>query len=345
MKKIDFENHFYTQKCITYLSQKNSPANIVAHENSLDSFTVQFSQEVSLFHPEKLVKALLGIGKSRVAEMDKNQIDIQILSLSVPSGVDSSAEDAKQAPSLARDANDVLFEAIEAFPERFRGFAAIAPYEVEEGVKELIRAINELKFIGWLTHSNFGPDEYLDNRKYWPLLEAAESLNVPVYIHPTVPTMKEFAKYGFALAGSAVGFQFDTALCLMRMILSGVFDRFPRLKIILGHLGETLVFLMERLDHMYRYPDLKSSRPAIQRIPSEVLKENVYITTSGRFYVPALHYVIKAMGEDRILFATDYPMESMEESVAFIENAMLPKEVQQKIFSENGMQFVHKGNS
>jgi hypothetical protein len=168
-----------------------------------------------------------------------------------------------------------------------------------------------------------------------PELEAAEGLNVPIYIHPTVPTMRKFGAYGFALAGSALGFQFDTALCVMRMILAGVFDQFPNLQIIIGHLGETLPFLMERLDHMYRAPNLIPYRPRIKRVPSYILQQNIYVTTSGRFYTPALDYTIKTLGEDRILFATYYPMESMEEGVEFIMESDLPLATKEKIFSGN----------
>lgn len=121
----------------------------------------------------------------------------------------------------------------------------------------------------------------------------------------------------------------------MRMILGGVFDAFPKLKIMLGHLGETMPFLMERLDHLYRIPDLKPYRPSIQRIPSEVLRQNVYITTSGRFFAPALRYVLEVMGEDRVLFASDYPMESLLDATRFIQDSDLSNQTKQKIFSIN----------
>ncbi|HEN4793452.1 TPA: amidohydrolase family protein, partial [Legionella pneumophila] len=103
----------------------------------------------------------------------------------------------------------------------------------------------------------------------------------------------------------------------------------------LGHLGETMPFLMERLDHLYRIPDLKPYRPSIQRIPSEVLRQNVYITTSGRFFVPALRYVLEVMGEDRVLFASDYPMESLLDATRFIQDSDLSNQTKQKIFSIN----------
>lgn len=336
--KIDFENHFYTRRCLEFLSQKKTTPRLVKVDEGC--FDIYFNQDVSLFHGKALVDALLDIGSKRIEAMDAAGVDVHVISLSVPAGVDSSIDDQQDSPFIAIDANDVLYEATQQYPDRLRGFAAIAPYHVQDGVKELERAINKLGFVGWLTHSNFGTNDYLDDKKYWPLLEAAESLQIPIYIHPTVPAMKEFGKYGFALAGSGFGFQLDTALCLMRMILGGVFDQFPKLQIILGHLGETMPFLNERLDHMYKNRSLKANIPDIKRIPSEVLHQNVFITTSGRFYTPTLKYVIETMGEDHVLFASDYPMESMKESVDFIMKADIADSTKEKIFFKNAQRFL-----
>lgn len=330
---IDFETHFLTQACFNYLVKQKSAPNLVVAKD--DGYDMCFTKNVSLFHPTFLLDELFDLGEGRLAEMDKTGVTVEVLSLTTANGIDSCPGDEATSTALAKDTNDLLHSAIQKNPTRFRGFASISPYDVKSAVKELDRTISKLDFVGWLTHSNFGENNYLDDKHYWPLLEAAESLNVPIYIHPNVPVMKEFHKYGFALGGSAMGFEFDSALCLMRMILGGVFDQFPNLKIILGHLGETMPFLMERLDHLYRIPLLKNYRPNIKRIPSEVLKQNVYVTTSGRFYTPALKYIIEAMGEDRVLFASDYPMESMAESVDFIKNSGLSPDVINKIYSEN----------
>ncbi len=179
-------------------------------------------------------------------------------------------------------------------------------------------------------------------KKYWPLLEAAEALNIPIYLHPTTPLMKEFGKYGFALGGPPLGFQFDAALCLLRMIYAGVFDQFPKLTIILGHMGETLPFLLpERIDWAYANPNISKlpgfikERPAIKRTPSQVMLENMYVTTSGRFSKPLLEYVLKIMGEDRVMLATDYPYENLDQSMNFIRGCGLPDKIFQKICSGN----------
>jgi len=275
--------------------------------------------------------------------MDEVGLDIQVLSFSSP-GIDEFYPDIAAASSMATELNDVLFDAIKQHPSRFMGFAAISPYSVSHSVKELERCVNQLGFVGWLAHSNFGENDYLDDKKYWPLLEAAESLNIPIYLHPTTPLMKEFGKYGFSLAGPALGFQFDASLCLLRMIYAGVFDQFPNLTIILGHLGETLPFLVpDRIDWPYANPQISvipgfiKQRPQIKKTPSEVILNNVYVTTSGRFSQDTLNYVLKVMGEDRVMLATDHPYESLSQSMTFIRNCNLSDQTLEKICSGNAI--------
>ncbi len=338
MRVIDFEAHFFTNDSVDYLKKRDLFPLLEATDRA-GSYQLKFSESVSLPHPKPLMDRLLDLGQGRINQMDQGGVDIEILSMTVPSGIECL--DNPDATFLARDANDELFSAIRANPSRLKGFAAINPHDALSGVKELERAIKQLGFVGWLTHSNFGKNEYLDEQKFWPLLEAAESLNVPIYLHPSVPVIPEYTKYGFASAGAGFGFQFDTALCLMRMILAGVFDKFPKLTIILGHLGETMPFLMERLDFTYRRQDMPygKDKPRLDRLPSQVLKENVYVTTSGRFYQPALEYVIKAMGEEKILFATDYPMEEMSGAVSFVRDSTLPTTIITKICETNARVF------
>ena len=273
--------------------------------------------------------------------MDEAGLDIQVLSFSSP-GIDEFTPDHQTASRFAIELNDIIFETIKKYPTRFMGFATISPYDPPNAVKELERAITQLGFVGWLAHSNFGQGNYLDNKKYWPLLEAAESLNIPIYLHPTTPLMKEFGEYGFALGGPPLGFQFDVALCLLRMIYAGVFDQFPKLTVILGHMGETLPFLIpDRIDWAYTNPSISKlegfikERPNIKRTPSQVILENVYVTTSGRFSKPLLEYTIKVMGEDKIMLATDYPYENLKQSMNFIRNCDLSNHLLQKICSQN----------
>lgn len=343
IKTIDFEAHFYNQTTFDYLQKRKSfPSMIPADE--VGAYILKFTERVHLYHDQSFIKRLCDTGEGRIKIMDEDGLDMQVLSFSTP-GLDSFGSDDTTAISLSRQANDELADAIKKNPNRFKGFAAIAPHNVKEGVKELERAINELGFIGWLTHSNFENGEYLDNKKYWPLLEAAESLNIPIYLHPTAPPMEAFGKYGFTLAGPAMGFEFDVALCMMRMILGGVFDQFPKLTIMLGHLGETMPYLLERLDYSWTNKGVTQTansnkfRPNLKKIPSEVLLENTYVTTSGRFNKKVLDFVIDVMGEDRMLLATDYPYESLSQSMNFIRTSQLPENVMEKLCYGNAKNF------
>ena len=340
MLTIDLEAHYYTQAAFDYLA-KRTDYPLLVKEDAPGSYNLRFTEQISLFQNQEFIDTLCDLGNKRIQAMDKAGLDVQVLSFSSP-GIDEFTPDYATAHSMSAALNDVLFETIKKYPTRFMGFAALSPYNVDLSVKELERAIQQLGFVGWLAHSNFGADQYLDNKVYWPLLEAAEALAIPLYLHPTTPLMKEFGKYGFSLAGPALGFQFDASLCLLRMIYAGVFDTFPNLKIILGHLGETLPFLVpDRIDWSYSNPNISilpgfiAQRPAIKKTPSEVILENVYVTTSGRFSKDTLEYVLKVMGEDHVMLATDYPYESLNQSMDFIRGCSLSESVLQKICSKN----------
>ena len=314
---------------------------LLVKEKEPDSYNLRFTDQISLFQNTTFIDILCDMGDKRLAAMDKAGLDCQVLSFSSP-GVDEFDPDEQSAARFAAELNDLIFATTKKHPKRFLGFATISPYNVPSAVKELERCISQLGFVGWLAHSNFGQDNYFDDQKYWPLFEAAQSLNIPIYLHPTTPLMKEFGKFGFALGGPPLGFQFDAALCLLRMIYAGVFDQFPKLTIILGHMGETLPFLMpERLDWAYANPNISTlpgfiaQRPAIKKTPNEVMRDNVYVTTSGRFSKSLMEYTLKIMGEDRIMLATDYPYEDLNQSMNFIRGCGLSASVLEKICCGN----------
>ncbi|OCH97701.1 5-carboxyvanillate decarboxylase [Legionella jamestowniensis] len=340
MTSIDLEAHFYTKAVFDYLAtRKNYP--LFVKEKRPGAYMLRFTKQISLFQNTAFIDILCNLGQARINAMDEAGLDIQVLSFSSP-GIDEFAPDHHIAGSLAVELNDLIFETTKKYPTRFMGFASISPYDPKNSVKELERAITKLGFVGWLVHSNFGDDEYFDDKKYWPLLEAAESLNIPIYIHPTTPLMSEFGKYGFALGGPPLGFQLDVALCLLRMIYAGVFDQFPKLTIILGHMGETIPFLIpDRIDWAYVNPNISKlagfikERPNIKRTPSQVISDNVYVTTSGRFSKPLLDYILNVMGEHKVMLATDYPYESVKQSMSFIRGCNLSPLLLQKICSQN----------
>jgi len=254
---------------------------------------------------------LLDLGELRLKHMDEGGVDMQLISLTAP-GV--QVFDSDTACALARESNDALAETVRKQP-RFAGLAAVAPQAPKSAARELERSIG-LGLKGLLVNSHT-KGEYLDAISFRPLLEAAESLDVPIYIHPRTapPAMQApFAERHFA--GAFWGFQSDTAMHALRLIVTGVFDRFPKLKIVLGHLGEGLPFWLDRLDRQYsRTPRKAYPYWRARRLPSEYFLSNFYVTSSGHNWDPAVRFVEEVIGEDHLLFGVDYPYESCQQQV------------------------------
>ena len=330
MKKIDFEAHFYTADYVRSMYENDGYPSFKDHPQT-HKRRLWYSADVGQPFGDFLLDALLDLGEQRLSRMDACGIDMQALSLSAP-GLEQL--DPAVGADLSRKANDALAAVIQKYPERFLGYAALAPKRPKEAAAELERAVKDLGLLGWNTHSNFG-DSYLDEEVYWPILEMAAKLEVPVYLHPTVPAIPNAWTYGFALAGAPFGFGLETALCMMRLIYSGVFDRYPGLKIILGHLGEALPFLFKRIDWAYVRPFDPEARPKLAKKPSEYLKHNVFVTTSGNYYTPAFMCTYEAMGIDRILLGTDYPYEDTHECMQFLEQLPISEEEKEMVYFRN----------
>lgn len=330
MKKIDFEAHFYTPDYMKALAENKGHPRFVENRES-KVHRLWYAADTGQPFADSLLQRLLDLGEGRIRTMDACGIDIQILSLSAP-GIEQL--DPQVGTVLARKSNDHLAEMIQRHPDRFMGYAALAPKDPEAAARELERAVRQLGFKGWNTHSNYG-DSYLDDPRYLPILETAERLGVPIYLHPTVPAITQTRGYGFALAGAGFGFGLETALCMMRLIYSGVFDRFPLLKVILGHLGEGLAFVFKRIDWAYVRPLDPSARPDLAKKPSEYLGNNVWVTTSGNYYEPAFQCTCQAMGVERILLGTDFPYEDPEECMGFIHGLSLSAEEKEMIYHLN----------
>ena len=225
---------------------------------------------------------ILEVGEQRIKEMEEDGIDMQVLSLIAP-GV--QVFDAATGTSLARKVNDELYRIVQKYPGKFAGLAAIAPQDPMGAADELERAVKDLGMKGASINSHTR-GEYLDDRKYRVIFERAERLGVPIYIHPRMPSpamVKPYLTYP-ALATAMNGFAAEVSLHALRLILSGLFDEHPGVKIILGHLGEGLPFWLWRLDNRW----LKMPQGMIiKKRPSYYVKNNFFITTAGNFSVPA----------------------------------------------------------
>ncbi len=275
---------------------------------------------------------LLDIGAGRIQGMDADGVDVQILSLSSP-GVQTF--DAATAVTLARDVNDQLAEAIRKYPTRFAGLATIAPQAPNETIKELERCIHTLGMNGGIINSHTH-GEYLDDKKYWPILEAFQALDTPLYIHPRDPSPG--LEIPLAIPGFAVGWGYavETGTHALRMIAGGVFDQFPKLRIVLGHLGETLPILLDRLDNRYLWQyKTFGQKPTLKRLPSEYFRDNFVVTSSGMNYSAPVKAAIETMGVDKVLFSVDHPMEDQKQVVEEAEAIDLPAAVKKQFYETN----------
>jgi predicted TIM-barrel fold metal-dependent hydrolase len=266
---------------------------------------------------ERLMRDLCDIGEGRIAQMDAAGIDVQVLSLTSP-GVEQL--EAAEALALARDANDALADAIANHPARLSGFAALPISAPAQAAKELERRFNDQAFAGAVINGH-QRGRYLDDKFFWPVLEAAESLGAPIYLHPTKPPKPviEASFGGFApmitemLAGPGFGWHIETAVHVLRMALGGVFDRFPKLQIVIGHMGEGLPFFMQRVDVM-PIELTKLGRPI-----SAYLRDNLHYTFAGFNFPPTFLDLLLEVGVSRIMFSADHPYGSMAKARAFLE--------------------------
>ncbi|MBN1239379.1 MAG: amidohydrolase [Gammaproteobacteria bacterium] len=282
-----------------------------------------------------IVERLQDVGERRIADMDASGIAKQIVSLTAP-GV--QIFDAATAAALTVDYNEQLAEAVARRPDRLAALAAIAPQDPAHAAAELERAVTRLGMKGAIVNSHT-QGEYLDDPKFWQIFEAAEALGVPVYIHPQTPPramIQPFLDCG--LDGAIFGFAVETGLHMLRLIVSGVFDRFPRLKIVVGHLGEGIPYWLFRVDFFHqgivqtgRYEKV---RP-LKKKPSDYMRENFYVTTSGMAWEPAILYARQVLGADRVLYAMDYPYQYIVEEVAVTDNLPIGDEEKKALYQTN----------
>jgi 5-carboxyvanillate decarboxylase len=276
------------------------------------------------------------IGEARIRDMDATGIARQILSLTNP-GV--QLFEPNEAAAWATSCNDQLAAAIKKHPDRFSGLAAIAPQNPVAAAKELGRAVRKLGLKGAIINSHT-KGEYLDDPKFWDIFAAAESLDVPIYLHPSTPSPRMYAPFAeWGLEGAIYGFAVETSLHLLRIIVSGVFDRFPKLRMVIGHLGEGLPFWFFRLDFFHRANVASGRYAKVKKLKrtnlSDYLRENIWITTSGMAWEPAILYCQNLLGADRVLYAMDYPYQFIPEEVKVTDNLPISAATKKKFYQTN----------
>ena len=277
------------------------------------------------------------LGDLRIKEMDEAGIDVQVISHGAPS---TQRLDAETAVRLARNVNDRLAQAIAEYPDRFAAFAALPTPDPKAAADELERTVTQLGFKGAMVHG-LTNGVFFDDKRFWPIFERAQALDVPLYVHPAVPHSAVVEAYyqdylaDFpTLRTAAWGFTVETATQGIRLVLSGVFDAYPDVKIILGHMGEGLPFLLWRIDHAL-------SRPGNRSVSfREQFSQHFYITTSGNFSTPALLCSMMELGVDRILFSVDWPFVPNIPATKWMNELQLSAEDKIKILSGNAKRLL-----
>ena len=281
-----------------------------------------------------IVERLFDYGDLRIKEMDAAGIDVQVLSHGAPA---TQRLEGEAAVTLARGANDRLREIVRAHPDRFAGFACLPTADPKAAADELERAVTKLGFKGAMLHG-LANGVFLDDKRFWPIFERAQALDVPLYMHPATPHpavieayYKDYVKDFPAILSAAWGFTVETATQGIRLVLSGVFDAYPDVKIILGHLGESLPFSLWRITHALARPGNRATSSSFR----DDFCKHFWITTSGNFSNPALLCCVMEMGVDRILFSVDYPFVANTPAADWIPTIPLSAADKTKILSGN----------
>jgi hypothetical protein len=276
-----------------------------------------------------LLPMLLDIGEKRIQLMDKLKIDAAVISCSP--GVEQLDRDT--SIEVCRKTNDALYRVTQAFPGRYYGSAVLPVKDVEAACAELERCVKDLGFVAWHTHSNYGDGTSPDDIKYRPIFKKVEELGVYVYLHPQLPNMDRVTDLGFTFAGPGLGFTMDTTITILRMIATGLFDESTKLKVLLGHLGEGIPFLLERIDNRMNF--LPNAKMSNKHLPSYYFKNNIMVTTSGNMSQEAFRCTKDVLGIDRILFGSDYPFEKADDMVSFIDNLSITEEEREMMYYKN----------
>ena len=279
---------------------------------------------------------LLDLGELRIGAMDEAGIDKAVLAMTSP-GV-QTLFDVEEAKGIARRSNDILKAACEKYPDRFHGMIAVAPQDAEWSAEELKRGKEELGFHGVQVNSHT-QGHYLDEPQFDPILRACAELNLPLYIHPQGPPDEMIGDMvGAGLDGAIFGFAVETSYHAMRLMTTGVFDRYPNLQLMLGHGCEGLPFMLYRLNYMHqaglrsgRYPRLKP----LEHDLFHYMRNNVLATNSGLPFGPAIKTMIEVMGDDRVMYAMDYPYQYVPDEVRWMDDLDITDAQKKKFFQTN----------
>jgi predicted TIM-barrel fold metal-dependent hydrolase len=310
------------------MTTKTGSRVIALEEHYANPEWLEVFKSVKGYQPAAIMDRLLDLGELRIREMDAAGIDVQVLSHTSPA---TQIGDADSTMRMAVRMNDALAETVRQHPDRFAAFAVLPTPDPAAAADELERVVTKLGFKGAMIHG-LTNGVFFDDKRFWPIFARAQELDVPLYIHPSMPhpaVIEAYYKDYPGLIRASWGFGVEAGTQGLRLIMSGVFDAYPRLKIILGHLGEGIPFSLWRTDAY-----IARDTPLPRRV-REYFCEHFYITTSGNFSFPALQCCMLEMGADRIMFSVDYPWSENVEGVAFMESIPVSRDDRDKMLHKN----------
>ncbi len=322
--RIDTQCHFFPEPIIQRLERRTDFPRVVRADGATKL----------VLSPGTVLPLVPGMNDLalKLETMDKNAVDVQVLSLNMPG---PERIEGPEADELARIAHDALAEIIQKHPDRFWGIATLGFHDMQASLRELDRAVNVLGFKGVQLYSNIR-GRALDDPFLYPFYTHCQDLDLPIFLHPTVPVV-EAAMPAYQLS-AMVGSLFDTTLAALRLILSGTLEKFPRLALVLPHVGSTIPYLLGRIDHLSQF--LPGGRQHITRAPSEYFKR-FYVDSVSSFQ-PAINYCYSLTGADRILFGTDYPWVPVELSKGLVDGMPIPQDEKELIYSGNALRLLRK---
>ena len=333
MKIITLEEHYADQRIMDANNafNKNRPPMEPEQEEAMKFLMSRSFPGQELLDFEK-----------RIEYMDRNRIDIQVLSMTSPV---SDLVPAEEQIRICRQANDITKQHMNEYPGRFLGFASLPMAAPEAAALELERCVKELGFCGVMLAGRY-KGRFYNEAEFFPIFEKAAELNVPVYFHPALIPMEVQETYymsdaysmivGSELASAGYGWHSEVGIQIMRMILSGIFDKLPNLKFISGHWGETIPAFLDRMDTI-----LDQEITGLKKKVSEYYKEHVYITPSGIMSTDQLEYMVKLMGADHVMYAVDYPYMKPDNVYEFLTDSSLSDDEKELIAHGNAERILH----
>ena len=324
MKLYDLEHHFWDKATVDACAARRGKGYPYLTE---DGEAVMWTEKVAMkFEPTR--KKIMDTGEFRLSEIDRVGITTAVVSASQ---VLEELGPSESIP-LTKSNNDAIYAMSQNYPGRYLGAASLPVKDVDAACKELRRCVNELGFVCWHTHSNY-VDECVSDERFLPIFETAADLGIYVYLHPTLPVAPYLEDYGFTFMGPGFGFTADTMLATLKIIVSGLFDKVPQTKLMIGHFGEAIPFLLDRIDNRLNYlpnPMLKN-----QRRPSDYFRDNIWVTTSGNMSDAAFRCTKDVLGIEKIIYGSDYPYESLDAMTNFVKNLDLTPEERDMLFFKN----------